>query len=770
MQKGSFWDKMNEMSLASKFVEVFRCVLLCACMALGLSRSAAQTNEILTNAADVISLPAARAWQHIKISVTGVVTAADPAMKGRFFVQDSTGGVFVDNANGQRLAPGDVVEVSGISDAGAFAPIIANPQVRKVGSAPLPLARPVSLERLMSGAEDSQRIEISGTVRAVRFEGGRLVVDLVSSGCRFRAFVATSRATNAEMLVAAQVLLRGTAAEAHNRSLRQFIRAEIYVPGLDDFQVQQREAADPFDQRVNALGSLAQYRRDISPNQRVHVRGVVTLQRLGENVFLQDATGGLRIQSRQQAVFSPGEVVEAVGFPSFENYLPVLQDAVLRGVPQARTAVKPKPATIAELQQGLHHADYIYLHGKLINRTTRDARHQKSSPPNMTTTLVLQETNVIFTAEAEEPMGEADLTSIPMGSTVEVSGVCLAEIDSEGKMKSFQILLPNAAAARILAKPSWLTPGRLLIGLGVLGFVLVVIASWSVMVSKKNRALNLSIREREKAQLELQQAHDQLEQRVKERTAELKFQISARKESELQFKAVLGERTRLAQELHDTVEQTLTGIALQLDTAAKLYERSPEGTRRHLSLARNLMTKSQVEVRRSVWDLRCRALEQFDLAGALLASARQMTCGSRIQVDLETRGQTCALPEVVEENLLRIGQEAITNVIKHSGATKAKIKLEFGPQHVILEIQDNGKGFEPAHVAGPDEGHFGLLGMSERAKRLSGHLRLTSAPETGAVVRAEIPLNDKTSAPPPTSVNGHKAKPHAADPARIQPE
>src|SRR5882724_12703979 len=84
-----------------------------------------------------------------------------------------------------------------------------------------------------------------------------------------------------------------------------------------------------------------------------------------------------------------------------------------------------------------------------------------------------------------------------------------------------------------------------------------------------------------------------LEDRVKERTAQLKFQKTARKESEVQFKAVLSERTRLAQELHDTLEQTLTGIALQLDTASKLFERNPDGAIRHLELARNLMGQSQ---------------------------------------------------------------------------------------------------------------------------------------------------------------------------------
>lgn len=702
--------------------------------------SAQELSELLTNAADVISLPAERAARSIKVLVTGVVTAADPTLKGRFFVQDSTGGVFVDNVNGPRPEPGDVVEVSGISHVGAYAPIITAPRLRKLGARPLPPAKLVPVERLMSGAEDSQRIEIAGIVRAARVGGSRLDLDLVTGGYRFRAYAPIPPGMDPQTLVAAHVRVRGTAAEAHNRSLRQLIAAEVYVPGLSDFVVEQSEAINPFKEPVIPLNGLAQYGRDNSLSRRVHVRGTVTLQRLGESLFLQDATGGLQVQSRELAAFSPGQVIEAVGFPSFDNFLPVLQDAALRTTPEPRVALNPKPASVAEFQNGLHHAELVSLKGKVMDRAVRHLRRQSPDPMGTRTTLVLQSDNFIFTAEADEPRGDGELSAIPVGSTVLVNGVCLTEIDSDGKMQSFRLLLGSPRDVRVVQKPSWLTPQRLLVGFAILGSVLILIVSWTVMLSRKNSALNYLIREREKAQVELQLAHDQLEQRVKERTAQLKFEITARKESELQFKGGLAERTRLAQELHDTVEQTLTGIALQLDTAAKLYERDPNSALHHFELARNLMAMSQVEVRRSVWDLRCRALAQFDLAGALADSARQITNGTSMQVELETKGPARLLPEVVEENLLRIGQEALTNVIKHARANLAKIELEFGPEQVVLQITDNGIGFAPESAVGPNEGHFGLLGMSERAKRLEGQLKVWSAPGTGTTVQVEIPL------------------------------
>jgi signal transduction histidine kinase len=300
--------------------------------------------------------------------------------------------------------------------------------------------------------------------------------------------------------------------------------------------------------------------------------------------------------------------------------------------------------------------------------------------------------------------------------------------------------MPSGKDVRVLARPSWWTPQRLLTGLGILLAVLLVAIGWTVMVSKKNAALKQLVQEKEKARLELREAHDMLEVRVKERTAQLKLQITARKELELQSKATLAERTRLAQELHDTLEQSLTGVALQLDTANKLFDKETGSAKHHVEMARTLVGESQLEVHRSVWNLRCRALERFDLPGALLMSSQQITGGSSLRVEMKPHGRVRPLPETVEENLLRIAQEALTNVIKHSGATRTEIDLDYGPKNVILQVKDNGKGFALDDCVGPREGHFGLLGISERVKRLHGTVVFTSTPDAGTTVRVQIPI------------------------------
>ena len=712
--------------------------------------SAEQSNGLLTNASQVLSLSAEQASHGFKISIKGVVTAAEPSWGGRFFVQDSSGGVFVENISNIQPSPGDVVTVSGISYPGGYAPIISRPRWEKEGTALLPPPKPVAIEQLMSGTEDSQRIEVSGIVRNAQLSGAQLEVELASGGYRIHVYEPIPLGLDLQALVGAKVRVKGTAATAYNAPLRHLVAVDVYVPFLADCVVEEPAAPDPFSEPLTPINSIDQYHRGRSPGDRAHVKGVVTCQRKGEDVFIRDATGGLQIKSSKTLSVSPGDVIEAVGFPGVEHFLPVLEDAVFRKTDEPRTDVRPKSVPIEELMQGLHHADLIILKGKLLDRLVEEVPPPSGGSNIEKTTLVLQATNLIFTAEAETPTPNSLLTSIPIGSILAVSGICFLQSEEDGTIKSLQILLPTLNSVRISTKPSWLTPQHLLIILAFAFVVIIVATSWIIMVSKRNSALRHLIHERELDQKALQKAHDTLELRVEERTRQLKFQITARKEAEVQSKAILTERTRLAKELHDTLEQTLTGVTLQLNTVAKLFQQHPETASHHLGLVRNMVRMSRLELRRSIWDLRSRELEEFHLSKALLISGNRIADSAGIRVEVETKGNICPLPEVIEENLLRIGQEAVTNAVKHSGATWTKIELQFGTQNVILDIRDNGKGFTPENCSGPNDGHFGLLGMSERAKRLGGQILITSAPGKGTTIRVELPLEQ---AQMPRSVN-----------------
>lgn len=697
----------------------------------------------LTNAAAILALPATEAATALPVEIRGVVTAAQPdsAWSGRFFVQDTTAGVFVDFVGTNQPAPGDLVLVTGVSHPGGYAPVISSPTWQKLGVAPLPVAKPVAIEQLMSGSEDSQRVEISGIVRAFRWREKIIIFEISSGGYRLDVHVPALNGYSPEQLIGAQVQVRGTAATFFSGPLRHLITVTIHVPVAGDFVVERTATGDPFALPVIPLNSLAQYHRGRELGQQVHIKGRVTHQRRGEDLFLQDATGGMRVRSRQLDSARAGEMVEAVGFLGFEHFLPVLQDASFRKTPEAPVAVAAKLVSEQELQAGLHHGDFVTLTGRLLDRATNWRQDRGEAQIYQRTVLMLQGSNLLFSAESDTgPREPAAFVDVPLGSTVVVSGIAVLETDRDGKLTALQLLLPDSGCVRVLERPSWWTPRRLATGLAGLFAGLVLAVSWMVVISKKNSALKRLVGEKETAQVELQHANDRLEERVKERGEQLKLQITARQEAEVQFKAVLNERTRLAQELHDTLEQTLTGIALQMDTAARFAAAEPARAGHHLELARNLLTQSQSEVRCSVWDLRSRSPEQLDLPGLLGKITQHLTEDTALQVRVKAEGRVRPLPEIIEENLLRVAQEALTNIIKHSRATEASIALDYGPRNVVLTITDNGVGFALDQQAGPREGHFGLLGMTERTQRLHGAVEIVSQPGAGVCVRVTIPI------------------------------
>jgi signal transduction histidine kinase len=206
------------------------------------------------------------------------------------------------------------------------------------------------------------------------------------------------------------------------------------------------------------------------------------------------------------------------------------------------------------------------------------------------------------------------------------------------------------------------------------------------------------------------------------------------------FALVLEERARLAREIHDTLAQGFVGISSQLDAVAMCLTDETSAARKYLDMARKMARHSLTEARRSVMDLRSSVLEGQDLASALESGARVWTAGSGVAIAVDAGGPPANLSQAMEQHLLRIAQEAVTNVLKHAGATRIAIHLRTGERKLRLRIEDNGRGFEEPDVFSSLGGHFGLIGMRERAERLGGELRLESRPGVGTEVEVTVPL------------------------------
>lgn len=699
----------------------------------------AASETTLRTAAEVLALSPETARHELPVVIRGVVTASEPDWNGKFTLQDASGGVYI-SAAGSQPAIGELLEVTGVSRPGAFAPVVRASQIKSLGRAPVPLARPVSAERLMAGVEDCQRVEISGVVRSVGITATRkLELDVSLGAYRVRVFPKLPPQLAPQSLIAAKVRVRGTVTMSFNAAIRQLTAVNVFVPSVEDFVVEQPETRSPFSQPSVAIRDIARYRADATLGERVHVRGAVTLQRLGLDLFVQDGTGALQIQTTQTTQIATGRTIEAVGFIEFVDYQPVLKDAVFRLLEGQETPLPPRAVPFEELRDGSHPAEFVLLTGRLLARSVRPVQREVGPFSGSRVLCTIQNADATFTAECETAHESSTLTQVPLGALVELAGIAKYDTGDDGKMRTLNLLLPSPACVRILENPSWFTAERMIVGFIILSVILAGAIAWLLTMAGKNSMLSAAVAAREQAQQQLQLAHDQLEQRVKERTEQLKVEMGARKAAEVEFRAVLTERTRLARDLHDGLEQTLTGIALQLDTAARLLPVRPAEVKTPLDFARDFVRQSQLELRQSIWALRSRELQQFDLSGALAITCRQISAGSPLTVECETLGEPRRLPETVEEHLLRITQEALTNVIKHSGATLAVVRLHFASDHATLVIKDNGSGLASERVAADREHHFGLLGMSERAKRVGARLELSGPPGEGTTVQVTIP-------------------------------
>jgi signal transduction histidine kinase len=201
--------------------------------------------------------------------------------------------------------------------------------------------------------------------------------------------------------------------------------------------------------------------------------------------------------------------------------------------------------------------------------------------------------------------------------------------------------------------------------------------------------------------------------------------------------AILNERNRMARDIHDTLAQSFTGIIMQTEAFKMAPELDPDETRIYLDRIGNLARLGLSEARRSVQALRPLALETANFPEALHQLLQQMTDGTTMQTHLHVEGATQLLPAMIEENLLRIAQEALTNAIRHSAAGTITLQLLFEPTAVHLQIMDDGKGFVPD--ASLTYG-FGLIGMQERAHHLEGQFHLVSQPGQGTEITVSVPL------------------------------
>jgi signal transduction histidine kinase len=631
-----------------------------------------------------------QAARSFPVRLRGVVTFCDARADLGMFIHDATGGIYVKlGAGTNNFEAGDEVEVVGRSGAGDFVPVVIAERVSVFDHATLPNPDRVTYDQLATGVEDGQWVEVRGTLRAVvPAVQGHTLVEFLVDGQRLSALVTHFDISDADKLIGSVASVRGVCRTRFNN--RRQIRAPfLSVTSSDNITV---ETPAPRDTIEVPLAQLFQFNPGSYYGRRVKVQGVVTEQK-GGSLFIQDKGEGLSVKTHETNVFVPGDVVSVVGFAAVGQYSPVLEDAVVRrlvrGAPPAPVNVKPE-----QLLSEDYDGELVRLRARLMNHVQRGDEQ----------VLVLEAENMILSARVDSARTDRGFGELQLGSELEVTGVCLTQPTENWnpsvvtKPESFQLLLRASNDVTVIRNPPWWTLSRLLWMLGMMSVVLLAGFAWVFV----------------------------LDRRVRQQTAIIQQKI--------QREAVLEERTRIAREFHDTLEQELVAITIQLETVADQFDEAPQVARQMLDLARNMARRSLFEARRSVWDLRSHLLENSTLVNAVGEVAKLMSASSRVPILVGTSGSPHKLPAQVENNLLRITQEALANSLKHARATQINVSLAYDPGKVWLRIQDDGVGFDTNNSAIMYAGHFGLLDMSERAEKMGGTFSVTSASGQGTEI------------------------------------
>jgi signal transduction histidine kinase len=630
-----------------------------------------------------------QADKNYPVHLHGVVTFSDWKADQGVFLQDQTAGIYIGLNSDSDLPVGEEVEVEGTTTAGDFVPFVRVRQIRRLGPKPLPEPRRVSYEQLASGKEDSQWVEVRGVVRSVMASTkDRTRMDLLVNGERLSALVGRMDVTNGQRLIWATVRVQGVCRTRYNGK-RQSRAPYLSVSSSADIVVELPAPGNPVEV---PMASLLQFNSEGYYGRRVQVRGVVTEQK-GDSLFIQDHGATLYVKSQQSTPVVPGDVVKVIGFPVLGQYAPVLEDAVFQSVGHEAPPV-PVDVGIEQLLTENYDLMLVRLRGRLMNRVDRYDEQ----------VLVLESENSILSAHLDSAKTDARISRLQNGSELELTGVCLAQPVENwnpslpSHPEAFQLLLRSADDVVVLHNPSWWTLSRLCWVLGILSVALLAGFAWVLV----------------------------LDRRVRRQTDIIQQKI--------QREAVLEERTRIAREFHDTLEQELAAITIQLDTVAAQFDDAPGVARQLLELARTMSRRSLFEARRSVWDLRSHLLENSNLVTALSEVTKLMASSAHLQIDVQTSGQPRKLAALVENNLLRIAQEALANALKHARASQIAVKLNYEPDRVRLRVCDDGVGFDTACHATIDGGHFGLVDMSERAGKIGGTFSMISASGQGTEI------------------------------------
>jgi len=721
---------------------VISAVVLLATWATCVRLAAVPADAGPTPIAAVKAMPPAEITAAPAVLIRGVVTRSRP---GSMFVQDDTAGIYVNLTfahdqglwTGERLAEpaavGDEVEIEGMLDRGGFSPPVLPRAVRVVGRGRLPAPRPAEPGRFFRGADDGDLVEITGVVQNVANIGPVWRLTVSVAGNTLLADVATTvLESDAEALVDGVLRLAGpTAAVFTTRG--EFIMPRLQVDRPEWLTVIKPARRNPFDSPRVPLDGLARFRHEPVVGHRVCTEGVVVHAVSGRVIHIQDGSRGIRVQSRSDEAYSPGDRVEVAGFVDRSGGVAGLVNAVARrlasGPPLEPIAVAP--AEILETNQRAGAtalmADPGDYEGCLVRFPATLVDIHRTANGGL---LVLDAAGTLVSATTDETT-LAGLRDIRTGSELAVAGIARIQWGFDPAawpprtVEAVTLLVRSPADVAVVRLASWWTPRRLAGLVAAAAVALAGTMAWVILLRRQ----------------------------VRRQAEQLARELRSRQDAELEFAAALRERNRLAANLHDTVLQTVTGIGFQLQACRSEAVGTDGNGVDHSRIAERMVAHAIQQLRGTVWALHELPPPGRSLGEGLRVLAERLGREHATTIGCRDEAGVAVVDDTVASTLLLVAQEALHNALRHAGASTIEVSL--GPENergIRVVVSDDGRGFETGDLPGPSQGHFGIQGMIDRMQRIGGSLVIESRSGGGTRLTAAVPaaarphLSDRTVA------------------------